>query len=147
MVMYRRFRTPAMWEDMEQFRREMDRFYDFYYPRRYRVAPAFPAMNIWSSDEGFMVTAEIPGIAHEDIQVSVVNDTLTVSGERKPTETDPEARYHRQERGSGKFSRSIELPCPVDPNNVEASFKDGVLHISLPRKEAEKPKKIVIKTA
>jgi len=94
-----------------------------------------------------MVTAEIPGIAHEDIQINVVNDTLTVIGECKPTETDPEARYHRQERGSGKFSRSIELPYAVDSNKVEASFNNGVLHISLPRKEAEKPKKIVIKTA
>lgn len=146
-MMYRRFRTPTIWDEMERLQQEMGRVYRGLYPRRYRVAPAFPAMNVWSNDERLLVTAEVPGINPKDIDVTVIEDTLTVSGERNPDQVGEEAHFLRQERGCGKFTRSLQLPFAVEAAKVEASFKNGVLNISLPRKEDDKPKKIKVKAA
>jgi HSP20 family protein len=143
--MYRRYRFSPVWQDMERLRQEMDHLFDSYYPARYRTAPGYPAMNIWANEDGLAVTAEVPGIHPDDIDISVVGETLTLSGERKPDDIKGDARYHRQERGHGKFTRSIQLPFPVNVNKVEATFKSGVLHISLPRAEVDKPKKILVK--
>ena len=145
--MYRRYRVPTVWRDMDRMQREMNRLFDTYYPVRLRTAPSFPAMNVWSSEEGLILTAEVPGIRPEDIDVSVVGETLNLTGARKPEELKEGTRYHRQERGYGKFSRTIQLPFPVDVNKVEATFKNGLLHISLPRAEADKPRKIAVKSA
>ena len=144
--MYRRYQLPTVWREMDRLQREMNRMYESFYPSRLRQAPGYPALNIWASENGLSVTAEVPGIRPEDIDISVVGETLTLSGERRPDELQEDAQYHRQERGYGKFSRSIQLPFPVDVNKVEASFKGGVLQIALPRAEADKPKKIVVKS-
>ncbi|MFZ5808314.1 MAG: Hsp20/alpha crystallin family protein [Chloroflexota bacterium] len=143
-MMYRRYRMPAMWQEMERLQREMNRVFNQVYPARFQPAPSFPAVNLWVNEEGLIVTSEVPGIKPEDIDISIVNEMLTISGERNPEEIQGEARYHRRERGCGKFARSIQLPFAVDANKVEASFSNGVLQISLPRKEEEKPKKIKV---
>ena len=145
--MYRRYRVPSVWRELNQIQRDMNRVFDGYSPVRTRIAPSYPALNIWSSEEGLVVNAEVPGIDVEDIEISVVGETLTLSGARKSEDLEEGARYHRQERGYGKFNRSVELPFPVDIDKVEATFKNGVLQISLPRSEADKPKKIVVKSA
>ena len=145
--MYRRYRVPSVWRELNQIQRDMNRVFEGYSPVRTRIAPSYPALNIWSNEEGLVVNAEVPGIDVEDIDISVVGETLTLSGARKSEDLEEGARYHRQERGSGKFNRSVELPFPVDIDKVEATFKNGVLHISLPRSEADKPKKIVVKSA
>jgi len=145
--MYRRYRVPNAWREMDRLQREMNRLFDNYYPVRMHTAPSFPATNLWSNDEGLILTAEVPGIRPEDIDVSVVGETLSLTGARKPEELKEGTRYHRQERGYGKFSRTIQLPFPVDVNKVEATFKNGLLHISLPRAEADKPRKIAVKSA
>jgi HSP20 family protein len=146
-MMYRRLRTPTVWHEMGRLQHEMNRMFDAYAPQRMRVAPSFPAMNVWSNEEGLLVTAEVPGVDPKEIQVNVVNDTLTLSGERLPEQTAESACCHRQERGYGKFTRSLQLPYSVNTSKVEASFKNGVLQIRLPRKEEDKPKKIQIKVA
>ncbi len=145
--MYRRYRVPSVWRELNQIQRDMNRVFDGYSPVRTRIAPSYPALNIWSSEEDLIVNAEVPGIDVEDIEISVVGETLTLSGARKSEDLEEGARYHRQERGYGKFNRSVELPFPVDIDKVEATFKNGVLQISLPRSEADKPKKIVVKSA
>lgn len=104
-------------------------------------------MNIWASDEGQMITAEIPGVEPDDLEISVTGEILTLSGTRKPDLAGEETRYHRQERGYGRFKRSIQLPYPVDSTKIEANFKNGILKISLPRSEDDKPRKISVKTA
>ena len=144
--MYRRYYIPPAWREVERLQREMSRMYDVLYPARLRPAPGYPALNIWTSENGLNVTAEVPGIKPEDIDISVVGETLTLSGERHSDELQEGAQYHRQERGYGKFTRSIQLPFPVDVNKVEATFKNGVLQVALPRAEADKPKKIVVKS-
>jgi HSP20 family protein len=117
------------------------------YPSYLRSAPSFPALNIWSNEDELIITAEVPGINPEDLDISVVGDNLTLKGERKAEEMDENARYHRQERGYGSFSRTVQLPFPVDIDKVDANFTNGVLEITMPRAEADKPRKIAVKSA
>lgn len=144
--MYRRYRVPSMWREIDRLQREMNQLFDDYTPARVRRAAGYPAMNAWANEESLTVTAEVPGVGAEDIDISVVGETLTLSGTRNPDELQEGSRYHRQERGSGNFSRSIQLPFPVNVEGVEASFKNGVLQINLPRAEEDKPKKIAVKS-
>ena len=150
-MMYRRYRVPSMWREMDRLQREMNRLFEDYSPNRVRSAPSYPALNVWSNEDGLLVTAEVPGVSPEDIEVNVIGETLTLSGVRKPDELPDElkegARYHRQERGYGKFSRTLQLPFPVSVSNIEANFKHGVLSVSLPRAEEDKPRKIAVKSA
>lgn len=143
--MYRRYRTPSVWREMDRLQREMNRLFSSYTPSRLRTAPGYPALNIWENEDGQMVSAEMPGVQIEDIDITVEGDTLTISGERSSDDLPEGAQYHRRERGAGEFLRSIRLPYAVDLENIQASFADGILTVSLPRAEAEKPKKISIK--
>jgi HSP20 family protein len=131
---------------MDQLQREMNRLMDTSFGRRSFGSPSFPAINIWTSEEGQVITAEMPGFKPENIDIDVTADKLTLSGERNPDELTEDARYHRHERVYGKFTRSIQLPFMVDTKKVEASMKDGVLEIALHKAEADKPKKIAIKS-
>lgn len=135
------------WGEMQRLQREMNRLFDSSLGTDYRRAAGFPAMNVWTSEDAVVVTAELPGVKVEDLDISVVNETLTLSGGREPDEVAEDARYHRRERGCGKFSRSVQLPFPVDADKVEATLKNGALHLSLPRSEADKPKKIAVKSS
>jgi HSP20 family protein len=117
-------------------------------PRLRVLTPAtidFPAANIWVSGDKAVVSTEIPGLDTDALEVSVVNNLLTLRGSRQTEELKEGETYHRQERWSGKFAKSIELPFAIESGKVEAKFTKGVLYISLPRAEADKPKKITIK--
>jgi HSP20 family protein len=146
-MMYRRYRIPTVWREMDRLQREMNRLFEDYSPQRLRSAPSYPALNAWSNEEGLLVTAEVPGVSPQDIEVSVVGETLTLSGRRTLDDLKEGARYHRQERGYGKFSRTLQLPFPVTVEKIEAKFKNGVLSVSLPRAEEDKPRKIAVKSA
>lgn len=136
------------WREMERWQQEMNRLFSgVFSPTGSRTAPAYPALNILTNQDGALVTAELPGINLEDINISIVGDLLTLTGSRQPEQLPENARYHRQERGFGRFSRIIRLPFQVEVDRVEAVFKNGVLHISLPRPEADKPRKITVKSA
>ena len=139
-------RHSNIWEEMNRLQREMNNLFSATRPRRFQAAPSFPAMNIWSSEEGQIITAEIPGVEIDDVNISVTGDILTLSGVRRPEETGEEVRYHRNERGHGEFKRSIQLPFPVEADKVEATFDKGVLAIELPRAEADKPRRITVKS-
>ena len=139
----RSFWSP--WGEMQRLQREMNRLFDSSMEPGYRRAPGFPAMNVWTSEEGVVVTAELPGVRVEDLDISVVNETLTLSGGRQPGEVGEEARFHRRERRFGNFSRSIQLPFAVNSEKVEATLKNGMLHLMLPRLEEDKPRKITVK--
>jgi HSP20 family protein len=144
--MYRRLYMPNMWREMNRLQSEVNRLFDGVNSVR-RTAPSFPAMNVWTSQDGIMVTAEVPGVKPEDIDVSVVGDTLTLSGQRRPDDLNEGGRYHRQERGYGKFVRTLQLPFPVKVDHIEATFRSGVLNVQLPRSEEDKPRKISVRTA
>ena len=136
------------WREVERLQREVNRlFSDTFSLAGGRTAPSYPAMNVWNNEDGIVVTAELPGVNPEDIDISVVGDTLTISGSRRPLELKEGERYHRRERRYGTFSRSFQLPFRVESDDVEAVFDNGVLHLSLPRAEVDKPKKISVKSA
>ena len=114
---------------------------------RERQAPWMPAMDVYETDEKVVVTVELPGIAAGDVEVSVEDSTLAVSGTREFASEVTEESYHRIERRYGSFSRAVSLPPQVDTGKVDARFEDGVLSIELPKVEKAKPKKIQIKGA
>ena len=145
--MMRRYTVPSVWREMDRLQREMNRLFAEYSPNQRRAAPSYPAMNAWSNENGLMITAEVPGVKPEDIDISVIGETLTLTGMRRPDEADESVRYHRQERGYGKFTRTLQLPFPVNVEGVEAGFKNGVLAINLPRAEEDKPRKISVRSA
>ena len=144
--MYRRFQRPGILQEMDQLQREMNRLFNAANQGRVLNTANYPAVNIWANEDGQIVSAEMPGVHPEDINIDVTGDALSISGERKPDEVAREARYHRRERSYGSFSRTVQLPFMVDTNKVEASFKNGVLTITLPRAEADRPRKITIKS-
>ncbi len=109
-----------------------------------RNVASFPAVNLWQGSDSAALTAELPGVDPADVDVSVKEDLVTISGERKPPATDDAAVWHRRERGYGRFSRVVQLPFRVDPDRVEARLQDGVLQMELHRPEADRPRRIAI---
>ena len=107
----------------------------------------FPAVNIWQGTDSAALTAELSGVDPADIDISVKEDVVTITGERKPPATDEQTIWHRRERPYGRFSRVIQLPFRVDPDRVEARLQDGVLRIELHRPETDKPRRVQIKAA
>ena len=107
----------------------------------------FPAVNIWQGTDSAALTAELSGVDPADIDISVREDVVTITGERKPPATDEQTVWHRRERAYGRFSRVIQLPFRVDRDRVEARLQDGVLQIELHRPEADKPRRVQIKPA
>jgi HSP20 family protein len=110
------------------------------------VSQNFPAVNVWVGENDAMVKAEIPGAEIEKIDISVIVDSLTISGSREPVTLGEGESYHRQERDFGRFTRTLQLPFNVEVNKVDARYENGILSITLPRAEADKPKKVAIKT-
>ncbi|MFW6149949.1 MAG: Hsp20/alpha crystallin family protein [Chloroflexota bacterium] len=102
-------------------------------------------MEVYEKGDDVMVRAELPGMKKEDIDISVLGDTLTISGERKSQSEVKDEDYYRCEMNYGTFSRSVALPAAVDANKVEASYDNGVLEVKLPKAEEAKPKKIEVK--
>ncbi len=112
------------------------------------AARQYPRINLSEDQDHLYVEALAPGIDPQQLNVSVTGNTLTLSGEKKHVNGNikPEA-YHRSERATGKFVRSIELPAAVDANKVEASYQQGILYITLPKAEEAKPRSIEVKVA
>lgn len=104
-----------------------------------------PPIEMYEKDDHFMVRAELPGMKKEDIDISVVGDTLTIKGERKAEEEVKEDDYYVCERSYGSFQRSLTFPTAVDTKSIEAKFSDGILEVSLPKSQEVKPKKVEIK--
>jgi len=144
--MYRRFRVPSIWREMDQLQREMNHLFEVSDGKRVLGTPKYPAINLWANEESQFISAEMPGIKADDINIDVTADTLTVSGNRVHDEAVENVNYHRQERGTGNFTRTIQLPFVVDTSSVEANLKNGILDIKLQRVEADKPKKIAVKS-
>jgi HSP20 family protein len=145
--MFRRLYSPSMWNGMERLQQEMNQSLNEASPSWMRPLPGFPAINVWANEDGQMVTAELPGVEMKDMEISVAGQTLTINGRHETDEPAEDGQYHRRERGCGNFSRSVSLPYPVDTDRVAATFERGALCISLPRAEADKPKKISVKSA
>lgn len=133
--------------DPMQLRRDMDRLFDAIWQGEEMGPGVFPAMNVTQDGERYYVRAELPGIRTEDIQISVERNKLTVTGKREIEEEGNGVSYHRRERAGGSFSRSLTLPDELNADAVEASYKDGVLTVLLPKAEAVKAREIKVKVA
>lgn len=107
-------------------------------------AGVFPAVNIYDDGERFLVRAELPGMDRESLDVTVRGEQLVVRGERRLDPPDAEASFHRRERESGWFRRAVSLPDRVDAGKVEATYRDGVLEVVVPRALETKPRKVRI---
>lgn len=122
---------------------EIDRLFG---QRPIATGGTFPAVNLWTGPESVAVTAELPGVAPEDVDISVKDDVLSIRGERKAPAIDGEAGWHRRERAYGSFQRMIQLPFRVDPDRVDARFRNGVLEVDLHRPEEDKPRRIQVQS-
>jgi HSP20 family protein len=111
------------------------------------VAPRawLPAVDVREKNDSLMFAMELPGLTKENIEITIENNVLTVSGERKFEKETKGEEFHRLERSYGHFSRSFTLPTGVRTDKVDANFEHGVLNIVLPKEEAVKPKKISIR--
>lgn len=126
--------------EMNRLQRQMNRLFDGYMDR----SQEFPAVNVWSNGDQVVVTADVPGVEAKDVEITVTGSVLTMEGERKAEQPGAQDTLYRQERDSGKFVRSVRLPFEVENDKVEAHYRNGILHITLPRSEATKPRKIQI---
>lgn len=103
-----------------------------------------PNVDVYETDDSYVLKADLPGINKEDIKIDLNNDSLTLTGERKFEEKVEKDKYVRIERRYGSFSRSFALSDRVDRENIAANYKDGVLEITLPKKQEAKPKEIKV---
>lgn len=139
----------ARWQplaEISQLRNEVERLFGRYGVENGQSRSAYPALNIWENENSLFVETELPGFQLDHLEMYVTGgNQLSIKGERKQPEMG-DGTWHRQERGFGAFSRMIELPHPIDSDNVSAAFEDGVLRITLPKSEAAKPRRIAVKT-
>ena len=105
-----------------------------------------PALDVTEDESSMTLVAELPGMSREDLQVTVEDGTLTLRGEKKEEQVSEDAHFRRSERRFGSFERRIHLPEHVDSEKIEATYKDGVLKLRMPKLETVKPKAIPIKT-
>jgi HSP20 family protein len=141
--------VPPVWRHLQQLQSEMNRLFQPWGEEGVRGpgAASYPPVNVWEEGDAVLVQAELPGMRIEDLEIFVTgNDQLTLKGERRPPEVAKNAVQHRQERGFGSFVRVLPLPFPVDANHVEARLDNGVLYVRMPKHEAAKPRKIVVKS-
>ena len=141
-------------EELERFRREMDRLFEDFFGREWpvvrpareiaRVGIFAPAIDMYDKKDEIVIKAELPGLSKEDINLELTEDTLTLSGEVKREEDVKDADYYCCERAYGSFSRTIALPAKVKTDKAEANFKNGILEIRLPKVEEARPRQIKV---
>src|SRR5881392_3339058 len=132
----------------EPFSSEINRLFDtLFEPGNANRAQRWaPAMDLVESDDHFLLKADLPGLAEDDVNIEIRDNTLTISGERKSEYERKERGWYRVERSTGAFSRSLALPDGVDANGVTAGFDKGVLEVKIPKPEQKKPRRVQITT-
>jgi HSP20 family protein len=128
--------------EMQRLQREMNRIFS---GLDYPLTQEVPPVNAWVGEGDVVVTAELPGVDPGKVDISVVGDTLTISGSRETEPLKEGESYHRQERSHGRFTRTLQLPFPVEVGKVDAKYDKGILRMTLPRAEADKPRKISVR--
>src|SRR6201984_821372 len=111
------------------------------------AARDFPPINIWLGEHRVVLTAELPGIPRDDVNLSLQEDVLTLAGKREPKAQEQNVNWQRRERAYGTFSRAVQLPFRVDPDKVQARFAHGLLEIALQRLGADRAKGIALRVA
>jgi HSP20 family protein len=139
-----------------ELRREVDRLFDRFWAEPWEMdwerdfGSALnwgPTVNVSESEDAVTIEAELPGMKAEDVDIRVNQGVLTISGQKSQTDEQKKRNYHRTERRYGHFYRAVELPSSVNPDKVDATFKNGVLEIRLAKDPSAKPKRVEIKPA
>jgi len=142
--------TPSFWRmrrfadsgpEILRLQQEMNRLFS---AAGQSAATDYPAINVWEKDGAALIRAELPGIDPENIDISVADNTVTISGTRKTQELTEGESYLRQERIPGGFRRTIQMPFRVEAKGVDAKYEKGILSVTLPRAHEDLPKKIKI---
>lgn len=140
--------TPS--NDLNRLRSQIDRLFEDPFGLVTQTTSFFegltPPVDIHEDKDKYVVKAELPGMNQQDIDVSLEGNTLTISGERKQEDEKEEGENYRSERYFGRFQRSVTLPTGVDANEIQATYKDGILTVTLPKSEEAKPKQIQVRT-
>jgi HSP20 family protein len=134
-------RRPDMLREIRRSQQEMSRFLG---GLGFALRPERPLVKVWAGVDGAIVTAEIPGVAPDRIDVTVYQDTVTLRGKRDPEKLGDDVIVHRQERVLGPFARTVVLPFRVEADKVVARFARGVLTLELPRPATDKPRQVKI---
>lgn len=129
------------WREFDRLRREMNDMFG-----RWGIGRAgeFPPINVWTNNEGAVLTSELPGIDPAKLEISILGDTLTIKGEREEREREAGYTFHRCERGFGPFTRTVQLEFRIDGGSAHASYKRGVLEVLAPRAAADRPRSITV---
>jgi len=142
-----RFHRVDPFRDLTDIQSEINRAFNSYFGLRPQTAAEriwAPPVDIHETREDVVVTVEVPGVKEKDIHLSVTGDLLSLRGQRRAAAETQDESYHRIERWSGPFERHIQLPLPVQPDKVRATYRDGILEIRLPKIEETKPREIKI---
>jgi HSP20 family protein len=141
-----RFSPMEHFQEMNRFQQRLGRMLEerFAAGRPAMHPGAFPALDVWEDEGHYFVEAELPGLELENLEIYVADqNVLTIKGERKPP-VQEDGTWHRRERGFGSFERSLALPAAIDADHVEATLKQGVLAIKLPKAPESRPRKVVV---
>jgi len=145
---WRPFGTVDRWSDVSDIQQEVNRLFDSFFgrPAQTRSVERFwaPLADMYETKDNLVLKFELPGVSEKEMSLAITGDMLTVKGERKLNQDMNGESYHRLERVYGKFERAIPLPVPVQADQVKATYRDGVLEITLPKAEEVKPKEIRI---
>jgi len=151
-----------MWHPFDDLRREIDRlFEDFggqwrsplsrsfldvqpFWQREPAWTAAAPAVDVAETDKSYEITAELPGLDEKNVEVKFADGVLTIKGEKREEKEEKKKDYYLSERNFGSFQRSFQVPDGVDTDKIEAAFKNGVLSVTLPKKEAASPRQIKV---
>ena len=145
--------TLVRWDpfrDVSSLQDRINRMFEDFFPRSRELDEEIgacawqPAVDIYETDTGLVIQAELPGVHKDDVSVELKDNILTLKGERRVEKEIDEQRYFRQERCFGAFNRSFTLRESVQPDKIKAKFKEGVLEVEVPKAEAEKPRQITV---
>jgi len=142
------FGWPSGWDPVAGLRavqREMERLMGRFGENRRVGGGNYPAVNVLDGPNEMVVQAEMAGVKRQDIDLSITGETLVIKGVKHAPPDEQKLRYHRRERGTGEFDRTVVLPDKVDAARIEASFTNGILTVRLPKSEAARPKQIAVK--
>lgn len=148
MAIIRWNQSSEPWSEMKRVQEEMNRLFRSYWgedARNRSSVGLFPSLNLATDEKTVTLRAEMPGVTLEKIDLSITQDTISIKGEREQTKSGTDISFHRRERRTGYFNRTVSLPFEVDPERARASYKDGVLEVVVDRGEKTKPRQISVK--
>jgi len=147
--------TSRPFMDLTRWERDMDRVMEDFFGRRMKswlphwdregMGCRAPAIDVYEENDDVVVKAELPGIEKDNLEVNLTDHTLTIKGEKKKEEEIKDEKYYRSERSYGSFMRTLELPTDVQSDKVQATFKNGILEVRIPKTEEAKAKEIKVK--